>query len=285
MRPSFSNSKMKRKLDLDYVSEWVFLCCWGSDPGSCMTEGHALPWSHTITSDSVHTPPAWYRESRKVLILNRSFLSPLNSLPLSLFLPTTISRTYILRHVQALVPLLQKISHHRSDPVVQTWGMSCGQPCMLACQQVHHWSSPRLWRAKLYPGVMPFRPKSEAGYRRIFISPTMSRKMVEEETMPSLSLSRLSVNGSKVLLVFSVPCTCQSVSVESFSFCSWDSIQEGFYVTPPAPKNYLFSQKHFLQLLLKIDWLANLGTVYSCSLSLLITLVLVRSVKNTERIC
>lgn len=162
MRPSFSNSKMKRKLDLDYVSEWVFLCCWGSDPGSCMTEGHALPWSHTITSDSVHTPPAWYRESRKVLILNRSFLSPLNSLPLSLFLPTTISRTYILRHVQALVPLLQKISHHRSDPVVQTWGMSCGQPCMLACQQVHHWSSPRLWRAKLYPGVMPFRPKSEA---------------------------------------------------------------------------------------------------------------------------
>lgn len=71
-------------IDLDYVSEWVFLCCWESDPGSCMTEGHALPWSHTITSDSVHTPPAWYRESRKVLVLNRPFPSLLNSLLLSL---------------------------------------------------------------------------------------------------------------------------------------------------------------------------------------------------------
>lgn len=216
---------------------------------------------------SVHTPLAGHRESRKALRLNGPFLPSLNSLLLSLLPTTTISKTRP-THPSCLssgVPAADFSPHVWTLWLrhgVWTMGKSAWRPaniciyCVLlqdhgigkvahqCCSaiQVPEW---RWWgRAdQFYSG-------QEERYRINLAIPNPPQgvhQWQESVVLTSISILRslsLSLMGFNLEVLFFF-----------FSF-----------------KNYLLKSR---KLLLEIGWLANLGTVYSCSLFLLITILLV----------
>lgn len=169
--------------------------------------------------------------------------------------------------------------------MIQTWYMSCGHS---ACRPASRCITVLFSRAKMMDKVVHWSCSAikaqEWEWRGKDLHQSYNRQedgwgvnpVITDPLGACLSMAGRSCLSSPVWLAI------VSICRRLFPFVHEIQFRSGFmWVFFSFPKNYLFTQKHFLQLLLKIGWLANLGTVCSCSLSLLITLVLVRSVKNT----